>query len=179
MSAGQQKLMQYLPVFFAIFQIFFLSALVVYYIFQTLLRILQQDYITRSSTVTTSRSVGRRSEPAKRPARKRRKAATAVAGSSPRPSAIWPRAKGRRPSGPEKPSGKSGQVGQVGHGVCRAEATAPSKRVTPPKNRPTPSSGSKGRPTPSRKEAQAARSGRDRSRRGRNGADRAHLENTS
>ena len=48
MSAGQQKLMQYLPVFFAIFQIFFLAALVVYYIFQTIFRILQQAYITRA-----------------------------------------------------------------------------------------------------------------------------------
>ena len=48
MSAGQAKLMQYLPVFFAVFQIFFLAALVVYYIFQTLLRIAQQAYITRA-----------------------------------------------------------------------------------------------------------------------------------
>ena len=48
MSAGQQKLMQYLPVFFAIFQIFFLAALVVYYVFQTIFRILQQAYITRT-----------------------------------------------------------------------------------------------------------------------------------
>ena len=47
MSPTQQKLMQYLPVFFAVFQIFFLSALVFYYIFQTLLRILQQYYITK------------------------------------------------------------------------------------------------------------------------------------
>ena len=48
MSQTQQKLMQYLPVFFAVFQIFFLAALVVYYIFQTLLRIAQQVYITRA-----------------------------------------------------------------------------------------------------------------------------------
>jgi YidC/Oxa1 family membrane protein insertase len=48
MSVGQQKLMQYLPVFFAVFQVFFLAALVVYYIFQTLLRIAQQAYITRA-----------------------------------------------------------------------------------------------------------------------------------
>ncbi len=48
MSPTQQKLMQYLPVFFAVFQVFFLAALVVYYIFQTLLRIAQQAYITRT-----------------------------------------------------------------------------------------------------------------------------------
>jgi YidC/Oxa1 family membrane protein insertase len=47
MSAGQQKLMQYLPVFFAVFQIFFLLALVFYYIVQSLLRMLQQFYITK------------------------------------------------------------------------------------------------------------------------------------
>ena len=42
MSPGQQKLMQYLPVVFAVFQIFFLLGLVIYYIVQTVLRILQQ-----------------------------------------------------------------------------------------------------------------------------------------
>ena len=48
MSQAQQKLMQYLPVFFAVFQVFFLAALVVYYIFQTVLRIAQQIYITKA-----------------------------------------------------------------------------------------------------------------------------------
>ena len=47
MSPGQQKLMQYLPVVFAIFQIFFLLGLVIYYIVQSILRILQQVYITK------------------------------------------------------------------------------------------------------------------------------------
>ena len=47
MSPGQQKLMQYLPVVFAIFQIFFLLGLVIYYIVQTVLRIVQQFYITK------------------------------------------------------------------------------------------------------------------------------------
>jgi YidC/Oxa1 family membrane protein insertase len=47
MSPGQQKLMQYLPVVFAIFQIFFLLGLVIYYIVQSVLRILQQFYITK------------------------------------------------------------------------------------------------------------------------------------
>jgi YidC/Oxa1 family membrane protein insertase len=48
MSAGQQTLLRYLPVVFAVFQIFFLAALVVYYIVQTLARLVQQAYITRS-----------------------------------------------------------------------------------------------------------------------------------
>ena len=47
MSETQQKLMQYLPVFFAVFQIFFLLGLVIYYIVQSVLRILVQAYITR------------------------------------------------------------------------------------------------------------------------------------
>ena len=47
MSAQQQKLMQYLPVFFAVFQLFLPTALVIYYISQTILRIAQQGYITK------------------------------------------------------------------------------------------------------------------------------------
>ncbi|NCZ69949.1 MAG: membrane protein insertase YidC, partial [Actinobacteria bacterium] len=47
MSATQQKVMQYLPVFFGVFQLFFPVALVIYYISQTLVRIAQQGYITR------------------------------------------------------------------------------------------------------------------------------------
>ena len=47
MSPAQQKLMQYLPVAFAVFQIFFLTGLVVYYAAQAVLRIGQQAYITR------------------------------------------------------------------------------------------------------------------------------------
>ena len=47
MSATQQKIMQYLPVAFGVFQFFFPVGLVVYYISQTLVRIAQQQYITR------------------------------------------------------------------------------------------------------------------------------------
>jgi YidC/Oxa1 family membrane protein insertase len=47
MSPQQQKLMQYLPVAFAIFQVFFLAALIIYYMTQAILRIGQQAYITR------------------------------------------------------------------------------------------------------------------------------------
>ena len=48
MSPGQHKLLRYLPIVFAVFQLFFLAALVVYYIAQTVLRIPQQKYFTRS-----------------------------------------------------------------------------------------------------------------------------------
>jgi YidC/Oxa1 family membrane protein insertase len=47
MSAGQAKLMQYLPISFAVFQIFLPTGLVIYYISQTILRIGQQHYITK------------------------------------------------------------------------------------------------------------------------------------
>ena len=47
MSPTQAKIMQYLPVAFAIFQVFLPTALVVYYMVQAVFRILQQGYITR------------------------------------------------------------------------------------------------------------------------------------
>ena len=47
MSPTQQKLMQYLPVVFAVFQVFFLTGLIIYYMAQAVLRIGQQAYITR------------------------------------------------------------------------------------------------------------------------------------
>jgi YidC/Oxa1 family membrane protein insertase len=60
MSPAQQKLMQYLPVAFAVFQVFFLLGLVVYYIVQTILRIAQQYYITKRFYSGDSRSGARR-----------------------------------------------------------------------------------------------------------------------
>ena len=47
MSAGQAKVMQYLPVAFALFQVFLPTSLVVYYATQAIVRIVQQGYITR------------------------------------------------------------------------------------------------------------------------------------
>jgi YidC/Oxa1 family membrane protein insertase len=47
MSATQAKVMQYMPVAFALFQVFLPTSLVVYYLTQTVFRILQQGYITR------------------------------------------------------------------------------------------------------------------------------------
>ena len=154
MSAGQAKLMQYLPVFFAIFQIFFLAALVVYYLFQTVFRILQQAYITRAF-YGHDESLGRQAQRAGEAAREEAKNNQMAegAGSSPRPSVIW---RDRRPTIPSRARRSRPtrlQERQVDRRSC--EAGKPSKRVTPPKNRPTPSSGAKGRPTPSRQEAQA------------------------
>ena len=47
MSASQQKIMQYLPVVFAVFQVFLPTGLVVYYAVQAVIRIGQQAYITK------------------------------------------------------------------------------------------------------------------------------------
>jgi len=146
MSATQQKLMQYLPVFFAIFQIFFLSALVVYYVFQTLLRIAQQAYITRKF-YGHDESLGRLAQRAGEEAREEAKKNGESGG-------FFAQAK-RDLAGPS--AGESAKTSK------QAPAKKPprevtSKRVTAPKNRPTPSASAKGRPTPSRKEAQAAKS---------------------
>lgn len=47
MSASQAKLMQYLPVLFAVFQLFLPTGLIVYYMVQAIIRIIQQFYITK------------------------------------------------------------------------------------------------------------------------------------
>jgi len=182
MSVGQQKLMQYLPVFFAIFQIFFLAALVVYYLFQTVFRIVQQAYITRAF-YGHDESLGRQAQRAGEAAREEAKknpdgggggffaqAKRDLAGPTPDGKGKSkgtggtkkpPSSKDAKPgndSGPKKPvpSDKSTKNGKAG------SPSPASKRITPPKNRPTPSSAAKGRPTPSRQEAQANKSRADK-----------------
>ena len=68
MSESQQKLMQYLPVVFAVFQIFFLLALVIYYIIQSIIRIFVQFYITRRF-YADDESLGRQAQAASAKAR--------------------------------------------------------------------------------------------------------------
>jgi YidC/Oxa1 family membrane protein insertase len=149
MSAGQAKLMQYLPVFFAIFQLFFLAALVVYYIFQTLLRIAQQAYITRAF-YGHEESLGRQAQRAGEAAREEAKKNGESGG-------LFAQAKrelsggGSKSDAHAKSDSKSGS--KTGSASKPAKPVA-SKRVTPPKSRPTPSAGAKGRPTPTRREAQ-------------------------
>jgi YidC/Oxa1 family membrane protein insertase len=154
MSASQQKLMQYLPVFFAIFQLFFLSALVVYYVFQTLLRIAQQAYITRAF-YGHDESLGRQAQRAGEKAREEAK-------ESGEPGGFLAQAKrdlggAAADKGPDKGAKKAGKKtgDQNKKGSSTPAREISNKRVTPSKNRPTPSSGAKGRPTPSRKDAQA------------------------
>jgi len=159
MSPTQQKVMQYLPVVFAVFQIFFLTALVIYYIFQTLLRILQQYYITKKF-YGGDESLGRQAQRAGEAAREESKA-------NGEPTGFLAQAKRDLAAGkPDNGAKNTGKQSGGGSGskkpTSKAAPTGPSKRVTPAKSRPTASkNGSapqgKGRPTPSRKEAQAAK----------------------
>src|SRR6056297_3577152 len=154
MSAGQQKLMQYLPVAFAVFQIFFLAALVVYYVFQTLLRILQQAYITRAF-YGHDEALGRQAQRAGEAAREEAKKSGEATGFLAQAKRDLTGGASGDSSGGKQPAKKPTDKKSAGAEPAKKPVT--SKRVTPPKNRPTPSSGAKGRPTPSRKDAQAKR----------------------
>jgi YidC/Oxa1 family membrane protein insertase len=125
MSPTQQKLMQYLPVFFAVFQIFFLLALVVYYIVQTIIRILQQFYITKRF-YGHEESLGRQAQAASERAREMAKA----------DGGGGPLAQARRDMADAR---KSQAETKRKKGDEPAPTVRPSKRTTPPKNRPTPS----------------------------------------
>ncbi len=145
MSPTQQKLMQYLPVAFAVFQVFFLLGLVVYYIVQSILRILQQLYITKRF-YAGDESLGRQAQAASEKAREMAKAdggggALAKARRDlAEAKQAQSKAKDRSKDATSK-SAKSNSNDQV----------RPTKRTTAPKNRPTPSakggSSSRQRPT--------------------------------
>ena len=114
MSAGQAKVMQYLPVAFALFQVFLPTGLVVYYAVQAVVRIIQQGYITRR--FYGEDGLGRQAQAASQKARDLGK-----------------------DDADDKPSKKKDEP--------KAAPTIQSKRVTPGKNRPTPS-GKPSRPVP-------------------------------
>ena len=118
MSPTQQKLMQYLPVAFAVFQVFFLLGLVVYYLVQTILRIAQQYYITKRF-YSGDESLGRQAQAASARAREIAKADGGGGQSAPAKQ-VESRKNGKNDS-PAAPAGP-----------------APTKRTTPAKNRPTP-----------------------------------------
>ncbi|HUF98872.1 MAG TPA: YidC/Oxa1 family membrane protein insertase [Ilumatobacter sp.] len=130
MSVGQQKLMQYLPVVFAVFQIFFLLALVIYYMVQTVLRILQQAYITRRF-YGHEESLGRQAQQASERARD---LAKADGGGGPLAQAKRDLAKARddAKSGKKAPASTNG-----GKTTAPTPPVSTSKRTTAPKNRPT------------------------------------------
>ena len=117
MSPTQAKVMQYLPVAFAVFQIFLPTSLVFYYMVQAVVRIGQQWYITRRF-YGTDEAIGRQAQAAS--------------------------ARAREMSLDDKKGDKGAKK--------KPEAETPrapvvSRRVTPPKNRPTPS-GRSSRPLP-------------------------------
>ncbi len=148
MSPTQQKLMQYLPVVFAIFQVFFLTGLVIYYMAQAVLRIAQQAYITRRF-YGHDESLGRQAQRAGEQARELAKQDGGGGGFLAQAKRELGAGKGE--AAPAK--GSTGATkGSNGSASSKAPPAAPttSKRTTPPKNRPTPSGqGSRGRPSPS------------------------------
>jgi YidC/Oxa1 family membrane protein insertase len=122
MSETQAKLMQYLPVVFAVFLVFYLTGLVIYYMAQAIFRIGLQYYITHRF-YKGEHSLGRQAQAAGERAREIAK----------------------------KDGGGGGMFAQAkrqlseGKQPAKQAATKPptvSKRVTPPKNRPTSSSSS-------------------------------------
>ena len=120
MSETQAKLMQYLPVVFAVFLVFYLTGLVIYYMAQAIFRIGLQYYITHRF-YKGEHSLGRQAQAAGERAREISK----------------------------KDGGGGGLFAQAKRELSaskQAPAKPPvtpttSKRVTPPKNRPTPTSG--------------------------------------
>ena len=156
MSASQQKLMQYLPVVFAVFQIFFLLGLVVYYIVQSILRILQQFYITKRF-YHGDESLGRQAQAASERARElaKKDGGGGMFAQARRDLAGPNQSGGDKTSGGKSGAGKSGAgksgkgKGASANGKEAPKQVAASKRTTPPKNRPTPSAKNRpsGRPT--------------------------------
>jgi YidC/Oxa1 family membrane protein insertase len=134
MSPAQQKLMQYLPVAFAVFQVFFVLGLVIYYMAQAILRIGLQHYITRAF-YGHDEALGRQAQRASEHARELAKQDGDGGGGG-----LF--AQARRDLG----SGKTDRAAKTAGVATAAAATAaatsaprPSKRTTEPKNRPTPS----------------------------------------
>jgi YidC/Oxa1 family membrane protein insertase len=160
MSPAQQKLMQYLPVVFAVFLVFYLTGLVIYYMAQAIIRIGLQYYITRRF-YKGEHSLGQQALKAGNEAREIAKADGGGGGGmfaqARRDLAAAKDGNPRsgRPAG--RPQGKSTGSKPTGAKPASGPAsTTVSKRVTPPKNRPTgstgsgrpPASGRAGRPTP-------------------------------
>jgi YidC/Oxa1 family membrane protein insertase len=137
MSAGQQKMMQYLPVAFAAFMGFYLMGLVVYYFAQAVFRIGLNSYITHRF-YKGEHSLGRQAQAASDRARELNKDDN----------------KGGKPAGgffaqarKEIASQKAQTTSQSGRPASQ------NKRVTPPKNAPTNASGRTARPASSGKAA--------------------------
>jgi YidC/Oxa1 family membrane protein insertase len=140
MSQTQAKLMQYLPVAFAPFQMFFPAGMVIYYMAQTVLRIAQQAYITKRF-YGGEHTLGRQAQVASQAARDVAKAD-----------------KDDKSSGksPAKPVAKGGQKP-----ASKPRATPPSRpasgRATPSKNSKAAAPSRPQRPTNPNKPAAGSR----------------------
>jgi YidC/Oxa1 family membrane protein insertase len=126
MSETQAKLMQYLPVVFAVFLVFYLTGLVIYYMAQAIFRIGLQYYITHRF-YKGEHSLGRQAQAAGERAREIAKKDGGGGG-------LFAQAKRQMADGKQQPAKQAA-----------GKPATVSKRVTPPKNRPT-TSGSSGRP---------------------------------
>ncbi len=142
MSATQAKMMQYLPVVFAVFQIFFLTGLVIYYITQAIFRIGQNVYITKrfyGGEDSLGRQAQAAGERARDDAKKSTPAGTVTGGG------MFAQAK------------RDAQAKREAQDVAKKPAAPVSKRVTPPKNKPTPSASRPQRPAASGRPGAPAR----------------------
>lgn len=158
MSPTQQKLMQYLPVAFAVFQVFFLVALVIYYIAQAILRIGLQHYITRAF-YGHDEALGRQAQRASEHARELAKQDGDGGGG------LF--AQARRDLSATKPdrSTTTKAAAAVTGAAVATAAARPNKRTTQPKNRPTPSGNRpSGRPSAGRPGGPRTKSGGKRQR---------------
>jgi YidC/Oxa1 family membrane protein insertase len=141
--------MQYLPVAFAFFQIFFLTGLVIYYAAQALLRIGQQAYITRRY-YGHDEALGRQAQRAGEQARELAKQDGGGGGMFAQARRDLNSAKGGGGTSPAPKGGKPDKAGKDGAAppvAATSRTGGGSKRTTAPKNRPTPSGkGATGRP---------------------------------
>ncbi|MGH9272671.1 MAG: membrane protein insertase YidC [Ilumatobacteraceae bacterium] len=136
MSPMQQKIMQYLPVVFAVFQVFFLAGLIIYYMAQALLRIGQQAYITRRF-YGHDESLGRQAQRASETARELAKEQGGGGG-------IFSQAK-RDLTGARADASANGRQQPA---TPPAPRPSGSKRTTAPKSRPTPTGKASRAPAP-------------------------------
>jgi YidC/Oxa1 family membrane protein insertase len=137
MSPAQQKLMQYLPVAFAVFQVFFVLGLVIYYMAQAILRIGLQHYITRAF-YGHDEALGRQAQRASEHARELAKQDGDAGGGG-----LFAQARRDLSSTKADRAAKTAGVATAAAAAAAnppaAGAPRPSKRTTEPKNRPTPS----------------------------------------
>jgi YidC/Oxa1 family membrane protein insertase len=133
MSPSQQKLMQYLPVAFAVFQVFFVLGLVIYYISQAVLRIGLQHYITKAF-YGHEEALGRQAQRASEHARELAKSDGDSGGGG-----LFAQARRDLATSKADKAAKATGVAATTAAAASAGPPKPTKRTTEPKNRPTPS----------------------------------------